>query len=416
MKEMHDQHKFFMERKFISPQTDVVGSDAITSISSAWQYWAENGSFYVCQHCNSIVSVKLPYNFTKRPNPNKRTKCQCLKQRYFVPRMHDIPHQLLHLSKECVHALRPFHLYCGNYKRQQHGYRVKTGMIELSPSQKPILEKIRDLPDHYDCQMCCVAYQYLMLCSNSSYVHFVNLREEILQNEGTLNCFDFSVTVGIECALWPNLYPFTSWCESTLSGKQTRLSSKIAFSTKLFSEIADYALHFDLLQWQYDRALYKVVRGAINTARFSKCSPARALDSKSFSVTYWQWQQRYLLDAVEQFGLPDAFITISPFEWSFPFAKWLCRARQSTGMGPTELPAYETYNITHTFEQIVRGYFCGSTCQKWTEHLFSYKKLSFTGLNFSNEELFTPALACLAKKYCLRTTPIFSCRYSPFTS
>ena len=92
---------------------------------------------------------------------------------------------------------------------------------------------------------------------------------------------------------------------------------KIAFCAKLFSEITDYALHFDLLQWQYDRSLYKVVSGAINTARFSNCSPARALDTKSFSPTYWQWQHRYLLDAVQQFGLPDVFITISPFEWRF---------------------------------------------------------------------------------------------------
>ena len=179
------------------------------------------------------------------------------------------------------------------------------------------------------------------------------MREEIVEKEDTLNCFDFSVTAGIECALWPNLYPFTSWCESTISRKETRLSSKIAFCTKLFSEVVDYALHFELIQWQYDRALYKVVSGAINAARFSKCSPARALDSKPFLPTYWQWQHRYLLDAVEQFGLPDAFITISPFEWSFPFAKWLTEIRQSTGKGPTQLPGYETYNISHVLEQVV---------------------------------------------------------------
>lgn len=94
------------------------------------------------------------------------------------------------------------------------------------------------------------------------------------------------MTAGIECALWANLYPFTSWCESTLSGKDSRLSSKIAFCAKLFSEVADYGLNFDLLQWQYDRALYKVVSRAINTARFSNCLPARTLDSKAFSVTY----------------------------------------------------------------------------------------------------------------------------------
>ena len=103
-----------------------------------------------------------------------------------------------------------------------------------------------------------------------------------------------------------------------------------------------------------------------------------------FSHLHWQCQYRFLLDAVEQFGLPDAFITISPFEWSFPFAKWLSDIRQYTGMGPTQLSGYETYNITHVLQKIVRGYLCGSTCQKWSEHVFSYNKIA----NYPNIKTF----------------------------
>ncbi len=89
-------------------------------------------------------------------------------------------------------------------------------------------------------------------------------------------------------------------------------------------------MHFDLLQFQYDRWLFKTVSGAVNTARFLRCSPAHALETKTFSATYWQWQHRYVLDAVDQFGLPDVFITISPFEWSFPFPSWLDEVRMIT--------------------------------------------------------------------------------------
>ena len=71
--------------------------------------------------------------------------------------------------------------------------------------------------------------------------------------------------VGLECALWPNLYPRTNWCESAISGSDSRLSSKMSFINKVFLEIADYALHFDLLQFQYDRCIYKTVSGAINS-------------------------------------------------------------------------------------------------------------------------------------------------------
>ena len=80
-------------------------------------------------------------------------------------------------------------------------------------------------------------------------------------------------------------------------------------------------MYYDLLQWQYDREFYKVFSGAINSAHFANCSPARALNTKPFSPAYWQLQHRFLLDAAEQFGLPDAFITISRYEWSFPFVK-----------------------------------------------------------------------------------------------
>ena len=176
--------------------------------------------------------------------------------------------------------------------------------------------------------------------------------------------------------MWPNLYPYTKWCESVLSGRESRLSGKISFHTKLFSEIIDYGLHFDLLQFHYERTMYKVISGAINSGRFTQCSPARALDTKPFSPTYWEWQHRYLIDAVSQFGLPDVFITISPYEWTFPFPIWLENIRKLTGRGSTELAGFETEHILHTLKQIVRGYLCGSSNPKWSNYIFSYNQIA----------------------------------------
>ena len=180
------------------------------------------------------------------------------------------------------------------------------------------------------------------------------------------------MTEGIECALWPNLYPFMAWCDSKISGSSSRFSSKVRFNFKLFSEILDYSLRYDLLQFQYDCWLYKTVSGAINTARYFKCSTAHSLDTKCFSATYWQWQHRYLLDAVDQFGLPDMFITLSPYEWSFPFLQWLHDVRSKTGKGPTSLAGFETAHIVQVLVQLVRGYFCGTNSNKWSNHVFSY--------------------------------------------
>lgn len=376
LKLVTDKETFFAQNNFENVQCNVVGTNAILTTSSALKLWAESKSFYICDNCNSIIPAHLPYNFAKNGKVSKKKKCKCKASRYKVPRYNEIPDVLKNLSIDNIKILRPFILDCGPYEREAHGYRVKTGMVKLSISKRSVIEKIRDLPNHVDRCKCRNAYEFLIVNPNSHYAHFVNLRNKLFEDGTNINTFDFSLTSGIECALWPNLYPFSSWCESCLSGQQSRLSMKIAFCTKLFSEILDFGLSFELLQWQYDRAMYKVVSGVINAARFLNCSPARALDAKPFSPTYWQWQHRFLLDAVEQFGLPDIFITISPYEWSFPFGDWISSIRYQTGLGPTQLPGFETFHITHVLEQIIRGYLCGTNNQKWSSHIFSYNRSS----------------------------------------
>ena len=75
-----------------------------------------------------------------------------------------------------------------------------------------------------------------------------------------------------------------------------------------------------------------------------------------------------------QFGHPSLFITISPYEWTFPFPPWLENLRDLTGYGPTNLAQFETMHIVNVLEQLVRGYMCGSNTNRWTNHLFSYKR------------------------------------------
>ena len=266
-------------------------------------------------------------------------------------------------------------MFLDKYERATHGYQVKCCPIKLRSSEQSIKAKIDVLTDPIRKQRCQNAYRYLITSKDSTYSHFIELRGSCISQNTTLKLFNFKQTEAIECALWPSLHPYTAWCESAMSDGGSRLSRKVSFNAKLLSEVVDYALHFELLQFQYDRWLYKTLSGAINTARYLKCSPARSLHSKTFSPTYWDWQHRYVLDAVDQFGLPDVFITISPFKWSFPFSQWLEDIRLKTGKGPTELAGYETAHIVHVLAQIVRGYFCGSNSARWSNHLLNYNHL-----------------------------------------
>ena len=201
---------------------------------------------------------------------------------------------------------------------------------EVTQSQQSIVDKIAALSNATQKAHCENAYNYLITCDTSKYAHFVALRQKFIEENSELNFFNFRDTEGIECALWPNLFPYTSWCESVISDSGSRLSTKVSFITKLHSEIIDYGLHFELRQFQYDRWLCKTVTGAINTARRLKYSPARALDTKTFSSTYWQWQHRYILDAIRSARRFHHHV-FRPFKWSFPFPQWLQDIRQKTG-------------------------------------------------------------------------------------
>lgn len=67
---------------------------------------------------------------------------------------------------------------------------------------------------------------------------------------------------------------------------------------------------------------------------------------------------------------PSVFITISPFEGTFPFPPWLNNLRNETGKGPTELAIPETIHIAHVLEPYIRGYLCCSNTNSWKNHLF----------------------------------------------
>ena len=81
----------------------------------------------------------MPYNFSKKPTVSTRTKCQCVTEQYIVPTMKDIPEELQNLSTQCINALRPFDIDCGVYKRQAHGYRLKTAMINVFTSKNQLV-------------------------------------------------------------------------------------------------------------------------------------------------------------------------------------------------------------------------------------------------------------------------------------
>ena len=176
---------------------------------------------------------------------------------------------------------------------------------------------------------------------------------------------------GVECALWPALYFRTCLRESVLEGQNNRASGKISYMHKVLSPVVDFSINYDILQYQYDRWLFKTITGAVNASKASGCSPSCSLENKSFSKTFWQHQNLFLIDAVHQYGFPSLFITISPYEWTFTFPPFIKDIRNTYGKDTTQVAVLETLHIAHVLEQLVRGYLTGGNSNRWRTHVLS---------------------------------------------
>ena len=334
--------------------------------------WAQYKSWSYCNNCKLLHRQSLlPSYQNERLSTTK--SCSCSTARYHTPRANEIPLCLKGLTKAEICALRPLTLHTGNFIMHQHGYRQKDGFCRVSWSETAVLDKISQLEpaSHLKCML---AYRYLTTSPHSRYNHFVLLRQQHMESGSQLNLYDHRDNNGIECALWPHLYPFHEWCETSLSGNTSRKSAKASFIVKILSEVLDYSLDYDLLQFLYDRWIFTTDSGAIGSARYFNTSAATSLSTKTFSLDYWRWHHRYLMDAVRQYGFPDVFITLSPYEWTFPTPVWLQNAADISGKMPTQLATLETLNIAHVLEQTVRGYLCGTNSMRWRHHVFNYEQ------------------------------------------
>ena len=179
--------------------------------------------------------------------------------------------------------MRPFNIDCGQCSRMQCGYRKKTDILRLPVCPMSVPEKIEALSDLEDKRICQAVYDYLMSSLSSSYLKYHAMRAEIIYKHKEPSVFAMYTWEGIECALWPQLYPFTTWCESIHDGCTSRKSSKVSFITKCLCAIVDYCLDFDLLQCIFDRWLYKTITGAINTYR--SISQSQSQSAAFFDVT-----------------------------------------------------------------------------------------------------------------------------------
>ena len=334
------------------------------------RHWCREQSWSYYGECGKMSRRKLLPSFRRRNIPALETGCKCGAGVYAMPSLDDVPLLLRGLTEADVRVLRPLDIRCGKYRQMVHGYRQRTGPFRVTWSALSVCEKLDAVVDKHRRRKLVRVFDWLMANPASSYRKFVVMQSRGVAQPMLLQIFSAPKFRGIECALWPTLYRTPTMCESIMEGQSNRATGKQSFMNKVLSSVVDYSLSFELLQYQYDRWLFKTITGAVNSSRASGCSPNVGLQHKSFSATYWRWQHLYLLDAVRQYGYPSFFVTVSPYEWTFPWPTFVEELHHDQGLQPTELPVLETIHVAHTLEKIARGFLTGANCNRWRQHLF----------------------------------------------
>jgi hypothetical protein len=371
----------------------------------------------------------------------------------------DIPEPLRGLTDEALKALRPIEIDVGRYCRGDYGYRVHTDMVRFRWSKTSVEEKIRALPRRHR-KIAEAAYNfladdevisfrslakmeehYIQRPSASSYTAFLDMHAQTLRRLSRRDGAEggladpyrlpprFLETVGLECAVWPHLYPTVGMTETFVrsqdarrlarhscrrrapkakaraarAGSESTTSSsssddrsdndeaplhvardgnnslKASFLAKVLGPVIGYGADHELVQFVYDLSLWSALGGAKHAASV----PLRvAMSGKSFSPEFWKLRHAALLDLQKQIGFPSLFITVSPFEWSTPYHFWLEDEMIKTLKSRTYLPVAETLHLAHVLAQLVGGLLTGwggravhgRSDRTWAKHVLSNKE------------------------------------------
>ena len=303
------------------------------------------------------------------------------------------PGQLRDLEDSILYALRPVVLHQGAPKKHPHGYKRKVQMSRLSWPQLHVEERLHGLDGSARAKGL-AAYQCLRQCS-PLYNTWLEAMNKALQERTCKSMFPGAIQEPyLEAALWPTLYYRKDLCESrcwanenwrgpfqggtSTNGVSNVTSAKEAFVSKLCGTLPDYGCRYDLLQFQFDRHMYRTVCAKAHIAEAKGYDTKLNMQHQHWSPLYWQRHHRILLDLTAQLGFPDLFITVSPYEWLFPFPYWVKKIHTVLNKGPTDCAGPEVLAVAHALHQVACGFLAGKTSKKaWKSHLFSDK----TGVN-----------------------------------
>lgn len=343
------------------------------------QGWFEYGSYALCEICAGIQPQKLNEKdlFLKQNVVIPSCKV-CSAGKYIRPQVHQIPLALQNLTPSEIEALRPMSIHQGEIRAHRAGYRGHTKFTRLKWKHTSFEERAAELSEESRHRVK-RAYRFLMQYNGSAFREFDKQRGQ-QESYGSLLPFDAIQWPHIENSLFPDLYPHRSWCDSVwLEKDEQYASSKASFIAKAYSAVLDYAYDFTLVQFVYDRWIWRTITSAQNAALHQGSVLDMCLKCRTFAPEHMKNARCVLTDVVRQAGCPDGMLTLAPNEWH-----WILHTALKDGLD--KVAAFDIFefggpiamHITHCTQQLVLGYFFGKNGNKpwaWRSHIFANKKM-----------------------------------------
>lgn len=190
----------------------------------------------MCAKCHRLEkkSLRETHITSKRAVPPTIQKCRHCSDGVGYPTVspQDIPAEVRGLPDDALWALRPLEPDVGQPAWAKHGFRVHTDMIRFWWRPQPVTTQIGLLEDPSVKQAAKTAFEYLMRQEDSAYRKFVDMHTKFLRrNAAALQSeWDRKLLLprhaleeeGLECAVWPHLYPRTSMCETRIRQQDIR--------------------------------------------------------------------------------------------------------------------------------------------------------------------------------------------------
>ena len=239
----------------------------------------------------------------------------------------------------------------------------------------------------------CQAFAFLMDSDDSRYIQFVQRHRKFLAEHPEADearrkrPLQFIEELGVESALWPNLYWDVRLCETAArladvrrqgpssssqgpmeldeeeaeaeEGEEAsgRTSLKRSFLAKAFGPIADYAGNYELTQFVFDLSVWSDIGGKKGALQGTPMW--QSLKGAAWTPQFWKVRHAAALDMQAQCGFPIAFLTWAPFEWSAPYNKWLLQQMEQLGRRRLQLAGPEALHLAHVLTELFREWVCG---------------------------------------------------------